>query len=60
MVPGEFWSPNSRNVQAKPLDPVGMLLSMAGFGLLLWASSKLPAGRGPRPRSSARWPPPPH
>jgi EmrB/QacA subfamily drug resistance transporter len=37
-----FLIPNSRNVQAKPLDPVGMLLSIAGFGLLLWAIIEAP------------------
>jgi EmrB/QacA subfamily drug resistance transporter len=37
-----FLVPNSRNVRAKPLDPVGMLLSVAGFGLLLWAIIEAP------------------
>jgi len=38
-----FLVPNSRNPQAKPLDPVGALLSMAGFGLLLWAIIEAPS-----------------
>jgi EmrB/QacA subfamily drug resistance transporter len=37
-----FLVPNSRNLQAKRLDPVGALLSMAGFGLLLWAIIEAP------------------
>ena len=38
-----FLVPNSRNVQAKRLDPVGMLLSILGFGLLLWAIIEAPS-----------------
>ena len=37
-----FLVPNSRNVQAKRPDPVGALLSMLGFGLLLWAIIEAP------------------
>jgi EmrB/QacA subfamily drug resistance transporter len=37
-----FLVPNSRNVHAKKLDPVGMLLSILGFGLLLWAIIEAP------------------
>ena len=37
-----FLVPNSRNVQAKKPDPVGMLLSVLGFGLLLWAIIEAP------------------
>jgi EmrB/QacA subfamily drug resistance transporter len=38
-----FLVPNSRNIQAKKLDPAGMLLSIAGFGLLLWAIIEAPS-----------------
>jgi len=38
-----FLVPNSRNPRAKPLDPVGMLLSILGFGLLLWAIIEAPS-----------------
>ena len=38
-----FLVPNSRNSQAKKLDPVGMLLSIAWFGLLLWAIIEAPS-----------------
>jgi EmrB/QacA subfamily drug resistance transporter len=38
-----FLVPNSRNIQAKKLDPVGMLLSILGFGLLLWAVIEAPS-----------------
>jgi len=37
-----FVIPNSRNARAKRPDPVGMLLSVAGFGLLLWAIIEAP------------------
>lgn len=37
-----FLVPNSRNVQAKKPDPVGVLLSILGFGLLLWAIIEAP------------------
>jgi EmrB/QacA subfamily drug resistance transporter len=37
-----FLVPNSRNAQAKKPDPVGMLLSVLGFGLLLWAIIQAP------------------
>ena len=37
-----FVVPNSRNVQAKKPDPVAMLLSVPGFGLLLWAIIEAP------------------
>jgi len=37
-----FVVPNSRNAQAKKPDPVGMLLSILGFGLLLWAIIEAP------------------
>jgi EmrB/QacA subfamily drug resistance transporter len=37
-----FLVPNSRNLQGKKLDPVGALLSIAGFGLLLWAIIEAP------------------
>jgi len=38
-----FLVPNSRNAQAKKPDPVGALLSMLGFGLLLWAIIEAPS-----------------
>jgi EmrB/QacA subfamily drug resistance transporter len=38
-----FLVPNSRNIQAKKLDPAGMLLSIVGFGLLLWAVIEAPS-----------------
>ena len=38
-----FLVPSSRNARAKRLDPVGMLLSVAGFGLLLWAIIEAPS-----------------
>ena len=38
-----FLVPNSRNVQSKKPDPVGMLLSVLGFGLLLWAIIEAPS-----------------
>jgi len=34
--------PDSRNPDAKPLDPVGVVLSIAGFGLLLWSLIEAP------------------
>ena len=37
-----FVVPNSRNARAKRPDPVGMLLSVLGFGLLLWAIIEAP------------------
>jgi EmrB/QacA subfamily drug resistance transporter len=37
-----FLVPNSRNLQGKKLDPVGALLSIAGFGVLLWAIIEAP------------------
>jgi EmrB/QacA subfamily drug resistance transporter len=37
-----FVVPNSRNARAKKPDPVGMLLSVLGFGLLLWAVIEAP------------------
>jgi EmrB/QacA subfamily drug resistance transporter len=37
-----FVVPNSRNAHAKRPDPVGMLLSVLGFGLLLWAIIEAP------------------
>jgi MFS family permease len=56
-----FLVPNSRNVRAKPLDPVGMVLSILGFGLLLWAIIEAPgrtwtAPRRSAPRLSEGWP----
>jgi len=38
-----FLVPNSRSAQPKKLDPVGMLLSILGFALLLWAVIDAPA-----------------
>ena len=38
-----FLVPNSRSAQPKKLDPVGMLLSILGFALLLWAIIEAPA-----------------
>jgi EmrB/QacA subfamily drug resistance transporter len=38
-----FLVPNSRNVHPKHLDPVGALLSILGFGLLLWAVIEAPS-----------------
>jgi EmrB/QacA subfamily drug resistance transporter len=38
-----FAVPNSRNAQAKKPDPAGMLLSVLGFGLLLWAIIEAPS-----------------
>jgi EmrB/QacA subfamily drug resistance transporter len=34
--------PNSRNTQTKRADPVGALLSISGFGLLLWGIIEAP------------------
>ena len=38
-----FLVPNSRSLRPKKLDPVGMLLSILGFGLLLWAIIEAPS-----------------
>ena len=38
-----FLVPNSRNIRAKRPDPVGALLSVLGFGLLLWAIIEAPS-----------------
>ena len=35
--------PGSRNPAAKPADPIGAVLSMAGLGLLLWALIEAPS-----------------
>jgi EmrB/QacA subfamily drug resistance transporter len=43
VVAAIFLVPNSRNLRAKKLDPVGMLLSILGFGLLLWAIIEAPS-----------------
>ncbi len=37
-----FVVPNSRNARPKRPDPVGMLLSLLGFGVLLWAIIEAP------------------
>jgi EmrB/QacA subfamily drug resistance transporter len=37
-----FLVPNSRSARAKKPDPVGALLSVAGFGVLLWAIIEAP------------------
>jgi EmrB/QacA subfamily drug resistance transporter len=38
-----YLGPNSRNPAAKPADPVGAILSIAGIGLLLWALIEAPS-----------------
>jgi EmrB/QacA subfamily drug resistance transporter len=37
-----FFVPNSRNSETKRADPVGALLSIGGFGLVLWAIIEAP------------------
>ena len=41
-VAAAFLVPNSRNPQAQRADPVGAVLSMTGFGALLWAIIEAP------------------
>jgi Na+/melibiose symporter-like transporter len=42
LVATVFIIPNSRNPTAKPADPVGAVLSIAGLGLLLWGIIEAP------------------
>jgi len=42
LVATALFVPNSRNVEARRADPAGALLSIGGFGLVLWAIIEAP------------------